>query len=301
MDEISFFEHSDLYINKMSREGFLFDAHGQRIEISKDNIFINEILETNISSLDSEFRLKHRGHFYRITQIKTMAGYFLVIRKLEPGFTTLNQLRLHTGVLNKMMAINSGLVLIAGKMRNGKSTTARCFVLDRILQGGMATTIEQPVEVEMQGPWGSGYIFQIGVKENGMSEEIRKVVRSSSNIILVGEIRDADTAVAALNAGTTGALVVSTTHGNSIVQALVRLHSLATEKMDTRDAASLLSESLSAIVHQQLIADSKLRLAWLSLCNGDERVKAFIRNRNFELLETEIDAQLARMNNGAKS
>jgi Tfp pilus assembly pilus retraction ATPase PilT len=142
----------------------------------------------------------------------------------------------------------SGLILVTGPTGSGKSTLLNAMIRELINGQNAIVTIENPVEYRLRGP---GPITQIQVHgEVTFAKALRSVLRQDPDIILIGEIRDVETMEVALDAATTGHLVLSTLHANSAVDAASRALDLLPDR--TRDAVRL-AEALKLIMAQRLV------------------------------------------------
>ena len=201
-------------------------------------------------SQDGSFRADVDGRrlCFRVSSQGTNTGEKLSIRILDPAanFSTFSALGI-TGQLEEQLvtALNrrSGLVLFAGATGAGKSTTA--YAALRHLDSGERNivTIEDPIEYSLPS------IDQIEVKSrSGQTFEagLRSVLRQDADVVLVGEIRDEETARIACQAATTGQLVLSTLHATDSVSAVLRLIDLGVDPYN-------IAVALRAIVGQQLI------------------------------------------------
>ena len=149
----------------------------------------------------------------------------------------------HIQAITKTVANQSGIILVCGPTGSGKTTTI--YSLLNMLRGrGLnIMTIEDPVEVELSG------IVQAQVNDNigfDFASGLRSLLRHDPDVILVGEIRDNETANTAVRAALTGHLVIATIHANSPQGALMRLRNL---DVDT----GLLADALLGIFNQRLI------------------------------------------------
>lgn len=145
--------------------------------------------------------------------------------------------------LSKAMKKSYGMILSTGPTGSGKSTSI--YAILRILnkREKNITTIEDPVEYRMKG------VNQINVNPKAgltFADGLRSILRQDPNIILVGEIRDIETAGIAVNAALTGHLVVSTLHTNDAATALPRL-------IDMKVEPFLVASTINAIIAQRLI------------------------------------------------
>ncbi|MBB5354699.1 type IV pilus assembly protein PilB [Anoxybacillus mongoliensis] len=184
----------------------------------------------------------------RVSTLPTIYGEKIVMRVLDLG-ATLNDLnKLGFNKLNLQRFIQlieqpTGIVLITGPTGSGKSSTLYA-ALNR-LNGEHVNiiTIEDPVEYQLEG------VNQIQVNPNvGMTfaEGLRSILRQDPNIIMVGEIRDRETAEVAIRASLTGHLVLSTLHTNDALSTVARLIDMGVEPF-------LVATSLSGVVSQRLV------------------------------------------------
>jgi type IV pilus assembly protein PilB len=141
------------------------------------------------------------------------------------------------------LAVPQGLVLITGPTGSGKTNTLYAAIHQTMTPDKNIVTLEDPIEVQLPG------ITQVQVNEkSGMTFEagLRSILRQDPDIVLVGEVRDGQTAEMALKASQTGHLVLTTLHTNSAVAALTRLVDMGVEPF-------LVASSLTAAVGQRLV------------------------------------------------
>jgi type IV pilus assembly protein PilB len=141
------------------------------------------------------------------------------------------------------LSVPQGLVLITGPTGSGKTNTLYAAIHQTMTPDKNIVTLEDPIEVQLPG------ITQVQVNEkSGMTFEagLRSILRQDPDIVLVGEVRDGQTAEMALKASQTGHLVLTTLHTNSAVAALTRLVDMGVEPF-------LVASSLTAAVGQRLV------------------------------------------------
>ncbi|MBT2727063.1 Flp pilus assembly complex ATPase component TadA [Bacillus sp. ISL-75] len=184
----------------------------------------------------------------RVSTLPTVYGEKIVMRLLDMG-STLNDLnKLGFNALNmkrftEMIEKPTGIVLITGPTGSGKSSTLYAALNKLNSEAVNIITVEDPVEYQLEG------INQIQVNTNvGMTfaAGLRSILRQDPNIIMVGEIRDKETAEVAIRASLTGHLVLSTLHTNDSIGTVTRLIDMGVEPF-------LLASSLSGIVAQRLV------------------------------------------------
>ena len=199
---------------------------------------------------DGRIRLKIAGRDYdvRLSTIPVAHGERVVMRLLPRTAEMLNLERLgfnekQLALLEKLISRPNGILLVTGPTGSGKTTTlygalSRINATDKNI-----ITIEDPVEIQLPG------IGQIEVNPRiGLSfaNGLRSVLRQDPNIVLVGEIRDLETAEIAIQASLTGHLVFSTLHTNDAPSAITRLVDMGVEPF-------LVASSLVAVLAQRLV------------------------------------------------
>lgn len=199
---------------------------------------------------DSRLEITREGRCIdlRISTLPTIRGEKIVIRVLDKERTlfSLNQLAFSEGNLKlyqSMYKTARGIVLITGPTGSGKSTTLYATLNELNTQEQNIITIEDPVEYKIAG------INQVAVNpKTGLTfaKGLRAIVRQDPNIIMVGEIRDAETAQIAIQSALTGHLVLSTLHTNSAAGAVTRLLDMGIEPF-------LLASTVRGVVAQRLV------------------------------------------------
>src|SRR3990170_1031016 len=195
-----------------------------------------------------KIRLAGKEVDLRIATVPTLYGESVVIRLLERGqiFTELESLGFPQSILgqfNAMIARPHGMILVTGPTGSGKTTTLYGALQKINDPGKKIITIEDPVEYQLGG------VNQIQVKPQiglTFANGLRSIVRQDPDIIMVGEIRDFETAEIAVQAALTGHLVLSTLHTNDAAGAVSRLLEMGVQDY-------LLSSSLLGVLAQRLV------------------------------------------------
>lgn len=212
-----------------------------------------------ISGLDiTEARLPQDGRFkirftnkeidFRVSSLPTHFGQKLVLRILDKsalslGLDTLGFSPHALSLFKEAISKPYGMILVTGPTGSGKSTTLYSVLNQLNTAERNIITIEDPVEYQIEG------ITQIQVKsEIGLSfaSGLRSILRQSPDVILIGEIRDAETADIAIKAALTGQLVMSTLHTNNAAQAVTRLADMGLEPFLV--ASSLIMSSAQRLI-----------------------------------------------------
>lgn len=192
--------------------------------------------------------IDHHQVDIRVSTLPTVHGEKVVMRLLDKsaGILSLEQLGV-TGTNFDRLIDNIdkpfGIILSTGPTGSGKSTTLYA-ILTRISKPGVnIVTLEDPVEYELPGINQSQVKPQIGFN---FADGLRSVLRQDPNVIMVGEIRDLETAAMATHSALTGHLVLSTLHTNDASGALPRLINMGVEPF-------LITSSVNAVVAQRLV------------------------------------------------
>ncbi len=263
---------SDIHIEQMEFEvvvryridGMLHDAMilpkmaGPSI-IARIKVLSNLKLDEKRLPQDGRFRIELNGEkiSFRVSILPTYFGEKVVMRLLRESVSgfTLEKLGFHgkdLELLHEATNYSEGLILTTGPTGSGKTTTLYTL-LDIVNQPDVnISTVEDPVEYQMKRVNQTQIRSEIGLT---FAAGLRSLLRQDPDVIMVGEIRDNETASLAINAALTGHLVLSTLHTNSAAGAIPRLTDMHCEPF-------LLVSTLKVIIAQRLVrklADSKER------------------------------------------
>jgi type II secretory ATPase GspE/PulE/Tfp pilus assembly ATPase PilB-like protein len=186
----------------------------------------------------------------RVSTLPALHGESLVLRLLDGGggaeTRRLEELGMAPAVLEsvtRMLARSSGLVLVTGPTGSGKTTTLYAALAERSTPGVKVVTVEDPVEYRLDG------VVQLPVNLKagfGFANALRAILRHDPDVILVGEMRDTETAEIAVQAALTGHLVLSTLHTTDAAGALPRL-------VEMGIPSYLLAATLHGVLAQRLV------------------------------------------------
>ena len=218
--------------------------------ISRIKILSNLKIDEQRLPQDGRFHISLEGKSidFRVSTFPTVIGEKVVLRILDKsaGAPTLEEL----GLSGKMLAIVQdaikkphGMFLITGPTGSGKSTTLYSILSILNKPGVNIVTLEDPVEYFIDGVNQAQIRPEIGLT---FASGLRSILRQDPNIIMVGEIRDKETAELAVNSALTGHLVFSTLHTNSAIGAIPRLIDMGIEPF-------LLTASLNLLAGQRLV------------------------------------------------
>jgi general secretion pathway protein E/type IV pilus assembly protein PilB len=227
----------------------------QRAVISRVKIMANISIAEKRVPQDGRIQvvLDGRSLDLRVSSLPTAHGESVVMRILDrgdlrPGLAELGLLDDDRSRLEQLVAQANGLVLVTGPTGSGKTTTLYGCLQHLNQVDRKLITVEDPVEYQLTG------INQVAVRPGTgltFASALRAMLRQAPNVIMVGEIRDLETAEIALHAALTGHMVFSTLHTNDATGAIGRL-------ADIGVPAFLLSASLRAVLAQRLVRKSCL-------------------------------------------
>lgn len=240
---------------RMRVDGMMVSTLDMQRKIAQRVLRLVKVLcEIDISQTQS----MQDGHFctdiagrridYRVSFTPAMYGQKLVIRILDQAQspTRLKDLNLPSWMeadVGRVVRQNSGMVLMCGPTGSGKTTTLYTLIREIDVEVRNIITIEDPVEYQIDG------VTQIPINEsqgNSFSNLLRSVLRQDPDVILVGEIRDTETAKIAMQAAITGHLVFSTVHAQDGVSTIFRLLDLGIEPY-------LAASGLNLVLAQRLV------------------------------------------------
>jgi len=199
---------------------------------------------------DGRIKLMHGGREidFRVSTLPTVHGERVVLRILDKNnvLLGLDQIGMDEQLLRemrKLMRMPEGIVLVTGPTGSGKTTTLYSAISEVNEPDVNIMTIEDPVEYKLKG------ISQMNVNpriELDFAKGLRHILRQDPDVIMIGEIRDRETAEIAIQASLTGHLVLSTLHTNDAPSALTRLADMGIEPY-------LLASSILGVLAQRLV------------------------------------------------
>jgi len=199
---------------------------------------------------DGRSTVKYDGRMIdlRVSTIPSSYGETIVIRILDSvmGLIPLSRLGMPDNIIRDLLEMLNkpqGMLFVTGPTGSGKTTTLYSLLTQLSLESESVVTIEDPIEYELKN------ITQIPVNEKigfTFASALRSILRQDPDVIMVGEVRDSDTAQISTKAALTGHLVLSSVHTNDTVATVSRLRDLGIEPY-------LISSALNAILAQRLV------------------------------------------------
>lgn len=304
-------ELCDLYLNHPNLEARYCRAPGAALcpvpmdtEMQEDLGRLAILCEAAAQDVSAHaaFKVCHDEVNYRGVAVLTGSGKVFLLRRLESTIGMLAELGMPQAYVRRMLTrYMSGLFIICGEARAGRTTTACAMLKERLLaHGGLALTGEDPIELPLEGTHGSGICYQTTVPRDPsrFGDAFNRLLRASAGSILIDEINTPEAAAAVLQASVGGPLLIVTMQAEDIIQCLVRLHALASERLAPENARALLAAGLTGVLHQQMtmVLKSKLKMEAEFLILTDEPVpRTLLRKGEYEHLESILRQQRAAM------
>ena len=254
--DIHFEHYEDMYRIRFRQHGVLYPVTSPPLKLA--NYLLARIKV--ISNLDiTEHRIPQDGRFklflskkravdFRVSVCPTLFGEKTVLRILDPaqvtqGIASLGMDDVQSGHFLQALQRSQGLILVTGPTGSGKTVTLYSGLNFLNSTEKNISTVEDPVEIPMQGVNQVNVNLKAGLN---FSNALRSFLRQDPDIIMVGEIRDLETAEIGVKAAQTGHLVLSTLHTNSAPEAVSRLMNMGIESYN-------LASSLTLVIAQRLV------------------------------------------------
>jgi pilus retraction protein PilT len=225
----------------------------------------------------------------RINFFTTARGISMAIRILPGHIPTIKELNLHPS-LHEISKLKSGLVLTCGATGVGKTTTIASIVNDiNNTRQAHIITLENPIEYRFSS--GKSFIQQreLGPHMPSFAQGLLDVLRENPDVIVVGELREAETMQLTLNAAESGHLVIATLHASNPEEAIYRMCN-AVPIESQNEIRYQLASTLSWLITQQLVYMEKVgyRVPLLSIVRGTQSIRNIIRENKLPQINSAI-------------
>lgn len=258
--------------------------------------FLDEIMspqqkQSFLDTGDADFAVsiadlgRFRVNCYR--QRGTTAVALRYVRSDVPDFHSLN---LPEKAMERIASLPRGLVLVTGTTSSGKSTTLAALI-DRInaTRQSHIVTLEDPIEYLHTDKKCSVGQREVSIDTKDFKTGLRAIMREDPNVILIGEMRDAETFQTCLGAAETGHLVFSTLHTTNVTMTISRILDMFPSEQHAQVRAQL-AQQLRAIVSQRLLptADGKGRIPAVEVMFNEPGIASLIRDNEIERIPNAI-------------
>lgn len=285
---------SDLYLTAESPPVFRVNGVGLPGKVPLDAGFISMMASTLMSTEQRvEFTSTHEMNLavskgegrFRVNVFRQRGAVGMVIRLVRAKIKTLRELE-YPKVMADVSMSKRGLVLVVGATGSGKSTALAAMIDHRnSTETGHIITVEDPLE--FVHPHKKCVVTQreIGTDTKSYASALKNTLRQAPDVILIGEIRDAETMEAAITFAETGHLCISTLHANNANQALERIMNFFPSERHSEIGLQL-SLNLRAIISQRLIPKvNGGRAACLEVMLDTPRIKDLIKKRDIDSIK----------------
>lgn len=255
--DIHFVPRSDDCVVRARIDGLLRDIHTlDKVLYTKTVSRIKVLADIDIAEKRRpqdgrlSFLFEERPVDFRLSSIPTLHGESLALRVLDrtAGLRALDQLGLSTReirTIRSFLSHSSGLIIVTGPTGAGKTTTMYAALQELAVPERNVLSIEDPIEYEISGVVQTAVQAKIDVTFAGL---LRSILRHDPDVIMVGEVRDAETAEVAVRAALTGHLVLTSLHTQRAADAVSALLNLGVRPY-------ALAPALKAVVAQQLVRE----------------------------------------------
>ena len=250
----------------------------------------DQAMEVKPGCLD--YAMAFAGLRFRVNRMVTRGRYRWVLRLLPSRIPKPSDIAVPAAAMKAYMEAKNGLFLVCGATGSGKSTTIASMILHRAeRRQEHVVTFEDPIEYVY--PSGTPSLIsqrEIGEDDLDFAMSLRASLRQAPDVILVGEIRDGETAEIALQAAETGHVVVATLHTSSAAQTVQRfLKLIPSDRLQNAQAS--LADTLRGILCQRLMYDEKRgrRFGIHELLLQYDSTTNLIRRGEFKKLDQELE------------
>ena len=249
---------------------------------------------TQRHSSDCSVSITHAGGpcRFRANVYRSQGQWCACLRHIPHEIPSFEWLGFPPGLAEKLISFSNGLVVLTGVTGSGKSASLAALISHLRKTGNHhVLTVEEPIEY-IHTPGAGGIVTQreVGRDVESFADGLKYGLRQDPDVVLVGEIRDRDTAQMAISAAETGHLIFTTTHTRDAKGALTRLVDIFPHESQ-EDVRKQLAMSLRSVVTQHLLpaaVEGQKRILALEVLHVTSQVQAAIRSGKIESIESAI-------------
>jgi twitching motility protein PilT len=248
-------------------------------ELAKDRPDLREQLAVRQRSIDFTAALHSKR--FRVNIAHAQGELFASLRPLPDSPPAPSEVGLTGQIIKLVTSLSEGLILISGPTGSGKTTTIASLVeaINQTRQHKIVT-IEDPVEFLFSGKQSEIIQREVGIDVESYSTGLREALRQNPDVIVVGEIRNGETAMVALQAAETGHLVIGSVHARSVVETVTRFVLLAAEK-SAEEVRYIFGTAMRLIANQRLLRKRQGgRVVVREICVNAPKVESVILSGN---------------------
>jgi len=294
LDHMAKVDASDLYITAGSPPVFRIEGVGYPAKGALDGDTIAAMANTLMTpaqqqefatQLEMNLALANGPARFRVNAFRQRGAVGMVIRLVRTKIKSLADLG-HPATLASIMRSKRGLILVVGGTGSGKSTTLAAMIDERNRSAtGHIITIEDPVEFIHEHQRCIVTQREVGIDTLSYRDALKNTLRQAPDVILIGEIRDAQTMESAIEFAETGHLCLATLHANNANQAIERVLNFFTHERQ-HEIRLQLSLNLRAIISQRLVPSvNGGRAAALEIMLDTPRIKDLVKKGEIEMLK----------------
>ena len=295
---------SDIRISTNGKPWLRIDGQWKKLEMDRplsaeevNAMMLGIMSEQRLVSLneghEQDLRFEYNNTGLRVNAYKDHNGPAMVIRLLSPKMPELDSLGLPPKV-RELANAEKGLFLVTGATGSGKSTSLAAIINDlNKTSHHHIITIEDPIEYVHEPKNALITQREVGSDTHSYAKALKAALRQAPNVILIGELRDRETAIEALHAAETGHLVFATVHAGSAAQGAERIVGMFPPE-DQSQIRTSIADNLVGVLTQQLLprADGQGRVAAAELLVATPAIKHQVK-------EGKIPAIISSMQTGA--
>ena len=234
----------------------------------------------------ADYTAEIHGTRFRVNLAHAQGELFASLRPLPAQPPDLAEIGVSKKIASLLVTLTDGLVLVSGPTGSGKTTMiAGMIEAINLSRPAKVVTIEDPVEFVFQAKQAEIIQREVGRDVSSYAEGLRQALRQNPDVIVVGEIRDADSVLAALQAAETGHLVIGSVHASTVVETVRRLILLAPERT-AAEVRYVFGRTMRLLINQRLLRrKGSGRMAIREICVHAPNTEAVILSGNERELE----------------